>query len=470
MRVRTKILLCMVWLLALALGGGESLLILQSFSSSMDRAGQAAVSSYQMAVQALQLSVDTGTQKDVQALARSLQTLCKPADGWCAARLMVDGDVIYTYELDTLGGGTESGPLLALAPDATTCVTGVLAAGGSHYLQTSGVFIAGDATVRLDLVSDISTVYGARDVQLVESRFVFFLLLGAGGLIAWVLASVLTRPLSRLSRATGEIARGNYAYRVNARSQDEIGQLSQDFNAMAAQLEQDVTELQDAMQRQEQFMGSFAHELKTPMTSIIGYADLLRTEALEPAEQMDAANYIFSEGRRLEALSLKLLELLVMKHQQPTLTRTEPEQLISSLARHLRPIYEKQGIRLQFRCAPGACMLDADLIRSLLVNLADNARKALDSGGNIYIVSDWLPDACRIRVLDNGRGMPPEAIAHITEAFYRVDKSRSRAQGGAGLGLTLCNEIVQLHGGSLRFDSRVGNGTCVTVLLPGGAQ
>lgn len=237
---------------------------------------------------------------------------------------------------------------------------------------------------------------------------------------------------------------------------------------MAQQLDDNIAELQDTMQRQEQFMGSFAHELKTPMTSIIGYADLLRTQVLDTQEQMEAANYIFSEGRRLESLSLKLLELLVMKHQEPTLTRCEPEQLISNLVQHLRPIYAQQNIRLQFRCKPGACMLDADLVRSLLVNLMDNARKAMDHGGNIFVVSDWEDHNCRIRVLDNGRGMPPEAIAHITEAFYRIDKSRSRAQGGAGLGLTLCNEIAQLHDGSIRFESRVGNGTCVTVVLKGG--
>ena len=88
--------------------------------------------------------------------------------------------------------------------------------------------------------------------------------------------------------------------------------------------------------------------------------------------------------------------------------------------------------------------------------------------GNIYVWQEMLPDGCRVRVLDNGRGIPPEALTHLTEAFYRVDKSRSRAQGGAGLGLSLCNEIVQLHGGTMQFESRVGNGTVVTVELKGG--
>ena len=212
-------------------------------------------------------------------------------------------------------------------------------------------------------------------------------------------------------------------------------------------------------------MADFSHEMKTPMTSIIGYADLIRTQSLDEEETMGAANYIFSEGKRLESLALKLLDLQVMQHQTLHRTKTDVSALVGALVRHLRPVYAASQIRLQCRCAPGEAMLDADLVSSLLINLLDNARKAMERGGNLYVVTDWTEDFCRIRVLDNGCGMPPEALGHITEAFYRVDKSRSRAQGGAGLGLALCEQIVRLHGGSLRFDSRVGNGTCVTALL-----
>lgn len=92
----------------------------------------------------------------------------------------------------------------------------------------------------------------------------------------------------------------------------------------------------------------------------------------------------------------------------------------------------------------------------------------MEAGGSIHVISDWIDGDCRIRVIDQGRGIPEEALQHITEAFYRVDKARSRAQGGAGLGLTLCKEIVALHHGTLSFESRPGAGTCVTVLLKGG--
>ena len=297
--------------------------------------------------------------------------------------------------------------------------------------------------------------------------YVFLAVIALGGALSWGVSYVLTKPLGKLSAAARRLAAGQLSCRVRPRTGDEVGQLCLDFNAMAAQLKANITELQQAMERQERFMGSFAHELKTPMTSIIGYADLLRSQALPPQEAMDAANYIFSEGKRLESLSLKLLELLVLKNQTPDFVPTEPAKLIAALCRHLRPIYEKENIQLRYSVKPGLCRLEPDLVQSLLVNLLDNARKALEHGGNIYLAADWQEDFLRIRILDNGRGMPPEALARLTEAFYRVDKSRARAQGGAGLGLALCQKIAALHGGSIAFASREGGGTCVTVLLKG---
>jgi len=250
-------------------------------------------------------------------------------------------------------------------------------------------------------------------------------------------------------------------------SRDELGDLARDFSKMAEKLQENVGAIREEAQRREQFMASFAHELKTPMTSVIGYADLIRTDALDRRETMEAANYIFSEGKRLESLSLKLLELIMAREEQVSLVPTDMERLVAATVNRLRPVYREQGVDIKCRTAPGSWRVDGDLISSLLINLADNARKAMEGSGNIYIVLDWPENACRLRVLDNGRGMPPEVLGRLTEAFYRVDKSRSRAQGGVGLGLALCDKIARLHNGKIEFDSRVDNGTCVTVTLGG---
>lgn len=109
-----------------------------------------------------------------------------------------------------------------------------------------------------------------------------------------------------------------------------------------------------------------------------------------------------------------------------------------------------------------------ELVQMLLLNILDNARKALESGGTIRICSYILPDGCRFVITDNGKGIPQESLKHLTEAFYRVDKSRARAQGGVGLGLALCSKIVKMHNGSIRFKSKVGQGTKVMIELRGG--
>ena len=204
------------------------------------------------------------------------------------------------------------------------------------------------------------------------------------------------------------------------------------------------------------------------MSSIIGYADLLRSQELSREEQQEAANYIFSEGKRLESLSLKLLDLIVMKREDFVLVPTHPAEVVRYAATLLQPALEKQHILLYTRCGKGVALLEPILVQSMVVNLIDNARKAINGEGKILLEAWTETDSCVFRVTDNGRGIPPEALSRITEAFYRVDKSRSRAQGGVGLGLALCRDIAELHHGTIRFESILGKGTRVTATLKGG--
>ena len=252
-------------------------------------------------------------------------------------------------------------------------------------------------------------------------------------------------------------------------SPDEIGAVARDFDAMAGQMEQTVEQLRQSVEQRERFMGSFAHELKNPMTSIIGYAGLIREDQLTPAERLEAASYLVQEGKRLEGLSHKLLALFGLKREGLTFTPVSPGALIREIAGQLAPICAAKAIRLDCRTQPGTCLLERALVRSLLLNLLDNAQKAMDQGGTITVIQEMLPEGCRIQVLDEGRGIPPEALPHLTEAFYRVDKARAREQGDAGLGLALCREIVQLHHGSLSFANRPEGGAWVTVVLRGGS-
>ena len=225
--------------------------------------------------------------------------------------------------------------------------------------------------------------------------------------------------------------------------------------------------LRESAQRQKDFTASFAHELKTPLTSVIGYADTLRSRALPPERQFEAANYIFTEGKRLEAMSFALLDLFALDKKEPERTLCRTEDLAKAAAQSAAYMLQQSGVQLETKVQPGSIQAAKELFVSLLFNLIDNARKASEPGQRITLSGEAVENGYCFRVRDRGRGIPPEALARITEPFYMVDKSRSRAQGGAGLGLTLCQRIAALHGAQLEIESREGQGTTVTIELKG---
>ena len=453
MRFRQKMLLVMVWLLTLSYGVGGLLLIRQNFQSSLEQVQKNTAESYEMMLQTVQLVNFVDIQQDFSNISTVLERM-NATNSLVGISLTRGDKVLYEIGEEKADYDTES-----------EFESFLFARDSRHIYQINGVIKTNDKPLELVVMYDISNVYSARDDQVRVYHQVLLVLIIAGGFAAWITSYYMTMPLYKVSRTARALASGHLESRVNSKTHDEIGQLGSDFDHMADRLEENIVELKMSMEQQDRFMGSFAHELKTPMTSIIGYADLLRSQALNADETQEAANYIFSEGKRLESLSLKLLDLLMMKKQDVKFVPTDMKSMIENLTSHLQPVYKKSRIELQCRVEPSVCMIEPDLFSSLITNLLDNARKALDNGGNIMILGESVNGNYRIRVIDNGRGMPEEAMKHITEAFYRVDKSRSRAQGGVGLGLNLCKEIITLHNGTIAFASREGNGTCVTVTI-----
>lgn len=465
MRFRLKMTLGMLCLMALLFGAGGSLLVSLSFDSALEREKEAALESYRAILDTLSAASALGTWTGNDDLGALLDQLhAGSASTWSALRLATPDGMIH-----------ESGPPGAPFVDDRSGIregAGTLlvrtSGEGAPAMQLSGVCLVDGEPLYLDAVRDLAPLYEARDSQRTAFRVVFALLVACCAGLAYGMSRLLTRPLARLSTASRELATGNLAFRSNVRSDDEIGRLSEDFDAMAGQLERGMAELRRALERQERFTGSFAHEVKTPMTSIIGYADLLRRDVLDDRERREAAQYVFSEGKRLENLSLKLLDLFVLGKAEPALEPHELGALLRDVTDAARPVCERGGATLACRCEEGCCLLDADLVRSLALNLVENARKAVGQGGHIVVTGTMLPDGCRIQVDDDGKGIPAEALAHLTEAFYRADAARSRADGGTGLGLPLCAKIAELHGGTLRVESEPDRGTRVTAELRGG--
>ena len=457
MRFRLKLALSMLCLMSILFGMGGSLLISASFTDSLDREQQTAFGAYQSVLGVLQLVCGVLQPSDYDGIAEVLEQLPEQSASWAALRLYNMDEAIYQ-------DGRFQPSELPHAPG--TCAIGHMSADSAHYLAVSGTLAVSGETLYLDILYDVTQIFETRDAQLRAYGRVFVLLVALCALLSYGLSYVLTRPLTKLSEVSRDIAAGRLSHRVEIHTADEIGRVARDFNAMADTLEQNITELEASVARQKRFTGSFAHEVKTPMTSIIGYADLIRGGTLDRDEQRQAANFIFTEGRRLERLSQKLLQLQMLQNAEAELSATQPAALLEALAAEWAPVYEEQGVSLFHRGEDGACLLEPELVKTLLINLWDNARKA--GAKRITVRSSMLPDGCRFTVQDDGQGIPPEALSHLTEAFYRVDKSRSRALGGVGLGLSLCQEIAALHGGAIRFESELGRGTTVTVDLRGG--
>lgn len=454
----------MMIVMSLLFGAGSSALISISFQNSLRQEKQAAQASYRMILNTLQVVNRMDEWTEEEDISKILEQLSSQGTFWAALKLRSKDAVLYS-------DGTAAADFIDLAgqiDNTHLASTFFSTSETAHYFQLSGCFSVGKSVFYLDVAHDISSIYQSRLQQQNAYQRIFTILLAACAFFSYILAFFLTRPLAKLSRASREIASGNYDYRINLKSHDEISAVSKDFDLMAEHLQASIREFQNSIERQNLFVENFTHELKTPMTSIIGYADLIRSQPLPKEDLSDAANYIFSEGRRLERLSLKLLEIFVSEHGKLSFTKTSAAETTQSLVSHLTPQLAKEQISLQCECEPGCCMLDTDFFSSLLVNLIENARKAMPDGGKIFIQTAMTDTGCRVIVRDTGKGIPAEALAHITEAFYRVDKARSRTYGGAGLGLTLCAKIAELHNGSISFESSPENGTTVTVTLNGG--
>ena len=306
-----------------------------------------------------------------------------------------------------------------------------------YYIQTISKIQLVTKSCYIETVDNITSVYSDRDMYCTIYQFILIGVALFASILLVIFSKLLTRPLVKLKDASKEVAEGNFNMRVKEShgitSSTEITELSQSFNTMADYVEDYIEQLKLATQNRDNFIADFTHELKTPLTSVIGYADMLRSYEMEPKQRRECADLIYKEGSRLEALSLNLLNLIVLKNDE------------------IKTVNIKTDI-----------IAEPSLLKTLLYNLIDNACKASESGKPVTLTGYVDSDRYRFCVTDSGCGIAEDDLAKITEPFYMVDKSRSRSMGGAGLGLSICNEIAKLHGSTLEIVSEVGKGTDIS--------
>ena len=315
-------------------------------------------------------------------------------------------------------------------------------------------------------IKDITNIYDVKNDQLR-----FFSVLGpivsvVVAFIMLILSKLLTSRINRLRKSTMKVANGEYNA-IEIKSKDEIGELTADFNTMTEAVKQKVEKLEDIASERKDFIDNMTHEMKTPLTSIIGFSDLLRSARLDDETVHDYAESIYKEGKYLKSISSKLMDLILLR-QKPEMTEIDVPRLVEEIDESVRPIASSRQVAFSAASVEAKLVCDRELIKSLLYNLIDNAVKASQPGTcvtlNAYFTQDGVME---FSVADQGSGIPKEELDKIFEPFYRVDKARSRKYGGAGLGLALCMEIAHAHAATLEIESEVGRGTVIRLRFDG---
>jgi signal transduction histidine kinase len=280
-------------------------------------------------------------------------------------------------------------------------------------------------------------------------------------LLGFILARSLTRPLGQLTEATRRVASGDLDVKVDVRSQDELGELAQSFNLMNRRLAQ-------SRDTRRQMTADIAHELRTPVSVILGYADGLKENVIPPSQE--TFDLIQEQAEQLEHLIEDLRTLTQAEAGEMTLelVPTDPIPLVERSIAAYEPQAARQDITLSFEMAGDVppIMIDPDRFRQVLSNLLSNALQNTPEGGQITTSIALNAEAVSFSVSDTGPGIPPEDLDRIFERFFRRDPSRSRDTGGSGLGLSIAKSLVERQGGQISVQSELWRGTTFTLQFP----
>ena len=395
---------------------------------------------------------------DSDAVHASLVRYCFTRFADQTSVLMQDGEaVVSSVTIDPSAYVQQSDDYGEAEPVAVTVQ-------GRQLLIAGSSTSVGGKSYDVYVVEDVSDVYNRISRMTWIFAGVSIAAIALGAVVVMLLVRRSTKPITALSETAREIADGAYEKRVMIRTKDEIGTLGEDFNRMADAVETKISELSERNERQRLFIGGVTHEFKTPMTGLILHAGLLRRANLSEDERDASLAHIESQTQWLERLTQNLLKLTTSDEEIELQSVNIPE-LLDAVKEGVEPKLNERGAVLSVQCETDTLVLNPDLMHSLLNNLIVNAANAYDADTPEKPILLTVTGKT-FSVSDRGRGIPKEAIDRIFEPFFRVDKSRSKKQGGSGLGLALVKTIADAHNASITVDSELGKGTTVSVTLP----
>ena len=430
--MRKRIALCMVALVLTLLGPGMALVVSRSFALTMERERARALG--EEAAIARALTLETAEGNVGRSTASTLQT--RYGSNELTIYLLQNGETITGEALPTAQKLPE---LLNTETRAT------LLDGESERLLIAHA-LGGEITLLTAL--DVSPVYALRRELLRGAAALGLIGLALAGALAIWISGVLTRPLSQLADAAAKLADGDYAAPLPAAKNDEMNALIRAFSRMSAAIDERETALRTQAEERQALIDALAHEMRTPLTAILGGARLLQQSRLSGSQQSELLDTMAREASRLSTMDERLLLLTRLDHEAPAFAPFDSQ----TMAREALSVYD--GVRLEGDDA--VFVGERELTILLLRNLVVNAQRA---GGKEAVRVTLHPDG--FDVTDYGCGMTKEQIARAFEPFYKADKARTRSAGGAGLGLPLCRKIARLHHGELHMESEIGRGTRV---------
>jgi signal transduction histidine kinase len=295
-------------------------------------------------------------------------------------------------------------------------------------------------------------------------RTLFFSLLSVlviGSLLILLMSGYIVKPIKRLTVAAKKMASGDLSVRLKHNNQDEFGELMESFNHMASEL-QKIDSVRD------DFVSNVSHEMQSPLTSIRGFTRALQDGVIPIEEQKEHLDIIYEETLRLSRLSDNLLRLasLDSEHHPFELTTFPLDEQLRRTIVFAEPLWTRKNIKMELDLLPCEITVDKDLFEQVWQNLINNAIKYTGPEGTIHVEIEKSTEFVKVSIKDSGQGIPEEALPYIFDRFYMVDKARSSALRGNGLGLSIVLKIVELHECKIDVESKVGKGTQFTVTIP----
>ena len=334
------------------------------------------------------------------------------------------------------------------------------------YAFVSSIVNLENRNFKLIISKNIQQVYEERLNNYKFFIIIDFIILTILSIGMYIISKKLTKPLGTLSDISKDIAKGKYDIRVvESKKNDEIGVLEHNFNLMIDVIEHNIDELKYLNESKQRFIDSLNHEIKTPITSIIGYSELLLKGNVSEEIKIKSLKYINSEAKRLETLNSTLLKLTLMREENRKLGKVELKEAINNVKNILIYKMERKNIKLNIKIENIDLVQDKELLEVLLTNIIDNSIKASNVGSWIDVEGYYGNNEYILKIKDKGIGIPQEDLDKVLEPFYMVDKARTRKNNGIGLGLSICSEICNMYNISLDIKSKLNVGTEVILIF-----